>query len=68
MSFTRRQSPRVNLRWSLRVRAENVLTVREDDNLFLISSELQNLNISIAALSDVRRVDSGKVMVGGDTD
>ena len=44
----------------------NVLSLREDDHLSLLSSELKRLNISIAALSEVRRPDSGEIMVGGD--
>ena len=34
----------------------------------LLSSELKCLNISIAALSEVQRPDSGKIMVSGYTD
>ena len=34
----------------------------------LLSSELKRLNISIAALSEVRRPDCGEIMVGGYTD
>ena len=45
----------------------NVQSLREDDHLFLLSSELQHLNIGIAALSVVRRLDSGEIMVGGYT-
>jgi len=33
----------------------------------LLSSELQHLNICIAALSEVRRLDSGEIMAGGYT-
>ena len=33
----------------------------------LLSSELKPLNIGSAALSEVRRLDSGEIMVGGDT-
>ena len=55
VSSTRRRSPWVNLRQSIRVGAWNVLSLREDDHLSLLSSELQHLNISIAALSEVRR-------------
>ena len=54
VSSTRQQSPQVNLRQSLRVGAWNVLSVREDDYLSLLSSELQRLNIGTAALSEVR--------------
>ena len=45
--------------------AWNVLSLREDDHLSLLSSELRRLNIGIAALSDVRRLDNGEIMVGG---
>ena len=64
---TRWRCPRVNLRWSLWVGAGNVRSQREDDHLSLFSSELMRLNISIAALYKVRRLDSGKIMVGGYT-
>ena len=47
--------------------AWNVLSLREDDHLSLLSSELKHLDISIAALSEVRRPDSGETMVGGYT-
>ena len=40
----------------------------EDDHLFLLSSELQHLNIGIAALSEVWRPDSSEIMMGGYTD
>ena len=40
---------------------------REDDHPSLLLSELQHLNISIAALSEVRRLDSGEIMAGGCT-
>ena len=53
VSFTRRRSSRVNLRWSLRVGAWNELTPREDDHLSLLSSELQHFDIRIAALSEI---------------
>ena len=43
----------------------NVLSIREDDHLSLLSSELKRLNIGIAALSEVRRPHSGEIMVGG---
>ena len=64
---TRRRSPQVNLRWSLQVRAWNVLSQRGDYHLSLLSSELKRLNIGIAALSEVRRPDCGGIMVGGYT-
>ena len=64
---TRRRSPWVNLRRSLRVGAWNVLFQREDDHLSLLSSQLKRLNIGIAALSEVRRLDRGEIMVGGYT-
>ena len=46
--------------------AWNVLSrrEREDDHLFLLSSELKHFNIGIAALSEVRRPDGGEVMAG----
>ena len=45
--------------------AWNVLSLREDDHLSLLSSELKRLDIRIAALSEVRRPDCGEIMVGG---
>ena len=65
VSSTIWQSPWVNLRRSLRVGAWNVLSQREDDHLSLLSSELKRLDISIAALSEVRRLDCGEIMAGG---
>ena len=47
--------------------AWNVLSLREDDHLSLLSSELKRLDIGIAALSEVRRPDCSKIMVGGYT-
>ena len=67
MSSSRRRSPWVNLRQSLRVGAWNVLSRREDDHLSLLSSELKRLDIGIAALSEVRRPECGEIMVGGYT-
>ena len=67
VSSTRRRSPWVTLRRSLRVGAWNVLSLREDDHLSLLSSELKRLNIAIAALSEVRRPDCGEIMAGGYT-
>ena len=43
--------------------AWNALSLRQDDHLSLLS-ELQHLNIGIAALSKVRRPDSDEIMVG----
>ena len=63
VSSTRRRSPWVNMRRSLRVGAWNVLSLREDDHLS--SSEVKRLDIGIAALSVVRRPDCGDIMVGG---
>ena len=57
----------VNLRRSLRVRAWNILSLREDDHLSLLSSELKHLTIGIATLSEVRRADCGEIIVGGCT-
>ena len=65
VSSTRRRSPWVNLRRSLRVCAWNVLSKRGDDHLSLLSSELKHLDIGIAALSEVRRPDYGEIMAGG---
>ena len=39
----------------------------EDDHQSLLSSELQRLNIGIAALFEVWRPDSGEIMAGGYT-
>ena len=47
--------------------AWNVLSLREDDHLSLLSSELKSLNIGIAALSEIRRPDSDEIMVCGYT-
>ena len=47
--------------------AWNVLSLREDDHLSLLSSELKRLNIGIAALSEVQRLAGGEIMVGGYT-
>ena len=57
----------MNLRGSLRVGAWNVLSLREDDHLSLLSSELKRLDIGIAALYGFRRQDCGETMVGGYT-
>ena len=59
--------PQVNLRRSLRVGAWNVLSLREDDHLSLLSSELKRLDIGIAALSEVQSPDSGNIMACGYT-
>ena len=64
VSSTRRRSPWVNLRWSLQVGAWNVLSLREDDHLYLILSEVEHLSISSAALSEVC---SGEIMAVGYT-
>ena len=42
--------------------AWNVLSLRQDDHLSLLSSELKHLDIGIAALSEVRRPDCGEIM------
>ena len=47
--------------------AWNVLSLREDDHLSLLSSELNHFDIGIAALSEVRRPDCGEIMAGGST-
>ena len=67
VSFTRRWSPWVSLRRSLRVGAWNVRSQKEDDHLSLLSSELKHFDIVIAAISEVRRQDCGEMMVGGHT-
>ena len=41
--------------------------LREDDHLFLLSSELHRLNIGIASLSEVWRPDCSEIMAGGYT-
>ena len=64
---TRQWSAWVNLRRSLLVGAWNILSRREDGHLSLLSSELKCLDIGIAALSEVRRLDCGEIMVGGYT-
>ena len=53
VSSTRWRSPWVNPRRSLRVVAWNILSLREDDHLSLLSPEFQCLNIGIAALFEV---------------
>ena len=45
--------------------AWNILSLRGDDHLSLLSSEIKHLDIGIAALPEVRRPDSGKIMAGG---
>ena len=46
--------------------AKNTLSLREHYHLSLLSSELQHLDIGVAALSEVQRPDSGMIiMVGG---
>ena len=47
--------------------ANNVPSLREDDHLSLLSSELMCVDVGIAALSEVRRADCGEIMVGGYT-
>ena len=47
--------------------AWNVPSRREVDPLSLLSSQLKRLNISIAALSEVRRPDCGEIITGGYT-
>ena len=51
---TRWRSPWVNLRRSLRVGSWNVLSLRENDHLSLLSSELKLLDIGIAACGKTR--------------
>ena len=45
----------------------NILSLGDDDHLSLLSSELKRFDIDIAALSEVRRPDSGEIMAGGST-
>ena len=45
--------------------AWNVLSLREDDHLSLLSSELKHLDISIAALSEVWRPDYSEIIADG---
>ena len=40
-----------------------VLSLRDDDHISLLSSELKHFNIGIAALSEVQRPDSSEIMV-----
>ena len=47
--------------------AWNVLSLRDDDHLPLLSRELGRLGVVIAALSEVRRPKSGEISVGGYT-
>ena len=47
--------------------AWNVLSLREDNHLSLLSSELKHLDIGIASLSEVWRPDCSEIMVGGYT-
>ena len=66
-STGRRSSKRLNLRRPLRVGAWNILSLASDDHLPLLAMELRRLNISIAALSEVRRPRSGEISEGGFT-
>ena len=47
--------------------AWDVLSIREDDHLSLLSSELKRLDIGIAALTEVQRPDCEEIMAGGYT-
>ena len=67
VSSNRWRSPWFKLRWSLWVGAWNVLSIREDYHLSLLSSELKRFNIGISALSEVQRWDCGEIMMGGYT-
>ena len=58
---------RFNLRRSCRVAAWNVLTLKDDDHLPLLSRELDRMGIAVAALSEVRRPKSGEISCGGYT-
>ena len=46
--------------------AQNILSLKEDDHLSLLS-ELKRFDIGFAALSEVQRLDCGKIMVSGYT-
>ena len=59
--------PRVNLRRSFRVGAWNVRSLRQDERLPLLAKELSRLKVEVAALSEVRRPDSGVASEGGYT-
>lgn len=58
---------RLNLRWAVRLGSWNILSLHEDARLPVLSGELSRLGISIAALSEVRRLGSGEISVGGYT-
>ena len=58
---------KVNLRRAVRVGSWNVRTLRSDDTICQLSEELKRLQISVAALSEVRRLDEGQISVGGYT-
>ena len=45
--------------------AWNVPSRRENDHLSLLSSELKRLDIGIAALHEVQRLNCGEIMAGG---
>ena len=66
-SLPGQRSSRFNLRRSCRVASWNVLSLRDDDHLPLLSRELGRLGIGVAALSEVRRPKSGEISVGGYT-
>ena len=66
-SLPGRRSSRFNLRRSCRVASWNVLSLRDDGHLPLLSRELGRLGIGIAALSEVRRPKSGEISAGGYT-
>ena len=57
----------VTLRRSLQVGAWKVLSLREDDHVSLLSSELKRLNIGVGTLSEDQRSESGEIMAGGYT-
>jgi len=50
------------------VGAWNVQSLKEDDILSLLSSELKSLDISIAALAEFRKPDCGEIMMCGYTE
>ena len=45
--------------------AWNALSLRQNDYLSLLSSELKHLDISVAALSEVWTPDCGEIMADG---
>ena len=67
VASTQSDRARLNLRRAIRVGAWNVLSLREDEPLPLLSRELSRLGMEVAALSEVRRPGSGMISEGGYT-